>query len=80
MSDWTIPDPDLTRLLQRGADLQARFLLLNLVERLYVGPGNTPVNAAIATLHHAMYYLEDRIGYEMDPAPKGKIKLLEVQK
>lgn len=60
-----------------SADLTARLILNDLIGVIYVGPGDTEVNAAVASLWHAEYYLEDRIGYEMDPAPKGMIRLME---
>lgn len=60
---------------ERAADLKARFLMLDLVESIYEGPGNPIENSAVSILIHAMYYLEDRIGYEMNPAPKGMVLL-----
>lgn len=60
-----------------GADIRARLILCDLVEAVYVGPGDTTTNDAVASLWHAIYYLEDRIGYEMHPAPKGMILLTE---
>ena len=59
-----------------AADLKARFLLVDLAESVYVGPGHTAENAAVSSLMHAAYYLEDRVAYEMEPPPKGMIKLL----
>jgi hypothetical protein len=57
------------------ADLRARLRLVDLAESIYVGPGNQEVNMAVSSLIHAADYLADRIAYEMDPAPKGMIRL-----
>jgi hypothetical protein len=57
------------------ADLSARFKLIDLAESIYVGPGNTAVNEAVASLIHAADYLADRVAYEMEPPPKGMIRL-----
>jgi hypothetical protein len=70
-----VTDPAGRELLGRAADLSARFLLLDHAEALYVGPGHTSENAAVATLMHACDYLRDRIGYEMEPHPKGMIQV-----
>jgi len=58
-----------------AADLKARFKLIDLAESIYVGPGNTAENDAVASLFHAACYLEDRIAYEMEPHPKGMIRM-----
>lgn len=58
-----------------SADLRSRFLMLDLAEAIYVGPGHTASNQAVATLMHACDYLHDRVGYEMNPHPKGMIRL-----
>lgn len=69
-----ITDPVGRELLGRAGDLDARFMMLDRAEDIYIGPGN-PENAAVATLMHACDYLKDRIGYEMEPHPKGMIRL-----
>lgn len=58
-----------------AADLKAKLLLIDTAEDIYQGPGDTPLNAAVASLIHASYYLNDRVGYEMAPHPKGMILL-----
>lgn len=58
-----------------AADLKARFLLIDLAEAVYVGPGNPDENSAVSSLVHAADYLHDRIAYEMEPAPKGMIRM-----
>lgn len=58
-----------------AADLKANLLLIDMAEEIYQGPGDTPLNAAVAILIHASYYLNDRVGYEMHPHPKGMILL-----
>lgn len=70
-------DPVGRELLGRAGDLKARFMLLALAEEIYDGPGNPVENAAVATLMHACDYLRDRIGYEMEPHPKEKIRLID---
>jgi len=70
-----ITDPVGRELLGRAGDLKARFILLDRAEAIYDGPGRTSENAAVATLMHACDYLRDRIGYEMEPHPKGMIRL-----
>lgn len=70
-----ISDPLGRELLGRAGDIKARFMLLNRAEDIYVGPGNSADNAAVASLLHACDYLDDRIGYEMEPHPKGMVKL-----
>jgi hypothetical protein len=72
-----ITDPVGRELLSRAGDLKARFILLDLAEDIYGGPGRKAENAAVATLMHACDYLNDRIGYEMEPHPKGMIRLPE---
>ena len=62
----------------RAADLWARWMLTGLMEKVYQGPGNTGANEAVTILWHACYYLEDRIGYEINPAPAGMILLEDV--
>jgi hypothetical protein len=57
-----------------AADMKARFKLLDLAESIYTGPGDTAENAAVASLFHAVCYLEDRVAYEMNPHPKGMIR------
>lgn len=56
-------------------DLKARMVLIDMAEDIYLGPGNTDTNAAVASLIHAASYLKDRVGYEMQPHPKGMILL-----
>ena len=58
-----------------AVDLRSRFLMLDLAEEIYVGPGETASNEAVATLMHACDYLDDRVGYEMNPHPKGMIRM-----
>lgn len=58
-----------------AADLRARMLMLDLAEGIYLGPGHTAVNEAVAMLLHACDYLDDRIGYEIGPPPKGMIRM-----
>lgn len=58
-----------------AADLSSRLWLVDLAEEIYIGPGHTASNEAVATLMHACDYLNDRIGYEMEPHPKGMIRL-----
>ena len=58
-----------------AADLKARLILIDLAESIYVGPGHTDENEAVASIIHAADYLHDRIAYEMEPAPKGMILL-----
>lgn len=70
-----ITDPIGRELLGRAGDLQARFMLLNHAEDIYDGPGYQDENSAVASLMHACDYLKDRIGYEMEPHPKGMIRL-----
>jgi hypothetical protein len=70
-----ITDPVGRELLGCAADLKARLILVNLSESIYEGPGKIRENAAVATLLHAYDYLRDRIGYEMDPAPKGMVRV-----
>jgi len=70
-----ITDPVGRELLGLNGDLNARFKLIDLAESIYIGPGNTEENSAVSTLMHACDYLMDRIGYEMDPHPKGMILL-----
>lgn len=60
---------------QWGSDLKARMMLIDLAESVYVGPGNPEENMAVSSLIHAVDYLGDRIAYEMDPAPKGMVRL-----
>lgn len=59
-----------------NADLRARFMLIDLAEEVYFGPNATGTKLAASTLIHAADYLKDRVGYEMDPHPKGMIPLL----
>lgn len=61
---------------QWSGDLRARLILIDLAEKVYIGPGHSAENMAVSSLIHATDYLNDRIAYEMDPAPKGMIKLL----
>lgn len=56
-------------------DLRAWRILVDLAESVYEGPGHAESNAAFASLMHAADYLADRIGYEMEPHPKGMIRL-----
>lgn len=56
------------------ADLKAKLILIDVAEEIYIGPGDTETNAAVASLIHAADYLDDRIGYEMQPHPKGMIR------
>lgn len=70
-----ITDPVGRELLGRAGDLNARFMMLDCVEVIYCGPGCTSENSAVASLMHACDYLKDRIGYEMEPHPKGMIRL-----
>lgn len=60
-----------------NSDLRARMLLIDLAESVYAGPGNSSANMAVASLMHAADYLYDRIAYEMEPHPKGMIRLFE---
>jgi hypothetical protein len=62
-------------LLGRAGDIKARFILIDLAEVIYDGPGRPIENAAVTSLIHACDYLRDRIGYEMEPHPKGMIRL-----
>jgi hypothetical protein len=72
----TLPGPDAKKYFEDwAADLRSRFLILDLAEEIYVGPGNTASNEAVGMLMHACDYLEDRVGYEMNPHPKGMIRL-----
>lgn len=75
-NQWPVVTDRVGReLLGRSADLAARFLLLDCAEALYVGPGHTRENATVSSLMHACDYLNDRIGYEMEPHPTGMIRL-----
>lgn len=58
-----------------AADLRSQMQMLDLAEEIYIGPGDTANNEAVAMLMHACAYLEDRVGYEMSPHPKGMILL-----
>lgn len=58
-----------------SGDLRARLILIDLAEAVYVGPGQSETNAAVASMLHAICYLEDRIAYEMEPHPKGMMRL-----
>jgi len=71
-----VTDSEGKELLGREADINARFLLIDHAEALYEGPGHADRNAAVCTLLHACDYLQNRIGYEMNPHPKGMIKIL----
>ena len=57
-----------------SADIMARKLLLDKAEHLYVGPGDTRINRAVCSLLHACDYLQDRVGYEMNPHPAGRVR------
>lgn len=59
------------RLILRAYDLTARFWLVDRAEEAY-DAGN---KAASATLMHAAYYLEDRLAYQLHPAPKNCIRI-----
>lgn len=72
-----VTDPVGRELLGRAADIAARFVLIDCAEAVYIGPGHTSENAAVASLMHACDYLKDRIGYEMDPHPMGKVRIPE---
>lgn len=74
-NQWpVITDPQGRELLGRFGDLHARFMLIDACEDVYLGPGLTAEHAACTTLIHAEHYLRDRIGYEMEPWPKGMIQ------
>jgi hypothetical protein len=75
-----ITDPVGRELLGRAGDLNARFIIIDHVEAIYTGPGNRRANDAVATLMHACDYLKDRIGYEMEPHPRGMIRLPDQEK
>lgn len=60
-----------------AADNRAKLMLVDIAEEIYEGPGDTEANSAVASLMHAADYLNDRIGYEMAPHPKGMIRLPE---
>jgi len=71
-----LPPPEAKKYFDdRAYDLRSRLLLLDLAEEIYVGPGHHDSNDAVAMLMHACGYLEDRVGYEMNPHPKGMILL-----
>jgi hypothetical protein len=75
MNRWlTITDPIARELLNRSGDLHARLLLIDLAELIYVCPGH-PTCSAVASLIHAFEYLKNRVGYEMEPHPKGMIRM-----
>lgn len=57
-------------------DIKARFIIVDLAISIYKGPGNSAENMAVASLMHAADYLADRIGYEMEPQPKGMIRII----
>ena len=71
MNDLTKFDLQGQRLILRADDLKARWLLIDLSEDAY----NRGDFDAAASLIHAQYYLEDRLAYELCPAPKGCIKV-----
>ena len=74
----TLPREQAKRYFDDWAeDLKARWLLLGLAESIYRGPGNDKENMAVSSLMHATDYLADRIGYEMNPHPKGMIRFTE---
>lgn len=61
------------RLMLRGYDLTARVWLVDRAEECY----EEGEKAAFATLMHAAYYLQDRLAYQLHPAPKNCIRLEE---
>lgn len=71
MNDLTKYPEEARRIIFRAADIKARWMLVNFAEAAY----NSGRNDACASLMHAVYYLEDRLAYELFPAPKGKIKI-----
>jgi hypothetical protein len=65
MFNYAKSSPELRRLVCRGCDIQARALLVYLSEEAW----QVWQLEAAATLFHACLYLEDRLAYELFPAP-----------
>lgn len=58
-------DPEGVRLIQRGGDTSARLLLIDLAMIEYDAENYEGTSALL----HAMFYLEDRVAYELCPPP-----------
>ncbi len=71
-------EPAIARRIAREefGDVRARMVLIDLAEHLY---GNNQ-KLASATLMHAEAYLVDRAAYELEPWPKGMIRVPNVRK
>lgn len=64
-------DAEGRSLIFRASELEARFWLIDMAESEY-DAGNFE---GAAMLMHIEYYLTDRLVYELEPPPKGCIKL-----
>lgn len=81
-NDITKYPEEARRLIYRGYDLRSRWMLVNLAEKLWfpngvngIEEGTQEEKSAVATLMHAADYLQDRLAYELYPAPKGMIRM-----
>jgi hypothetical protein len=69
---WPNIDAEGRSLAWRAGDLCARWVLCDLQLPLF----DAEELGGCTIVNHAMIYLEDRLAYELYPAPRGKIRVI----